>query len=233
MAEQRRLRLVSWNIKVGSLQGLDAVLDELRHLAPDIVLLQEVDNGVERSGSVDQAAYLARGLDPLYDQAFAATIDLEGGAYGIAILSRVPIQATKRIPLSNVDNAELRTALEARLCFGSRELKVINHHADYVRSGAMRSLREIAAELMDGSDEEALIVAGDFNQEPEDEGILALIEAGFDDVLGEEDPRPTMDGRRIDYIFAAPRVTRSVVGAGVVYSPASDHAAVYVDLQMD
>ena len=88
-----RLRVMSYNIHVGV--GMDKKLDlariaeVIKQSRADIVGLQEVDRGVERTGRVDEIRELARltGMD----YAFAHNLDFQGGQYGVAVLSRLPI----------------------------------------------------------------------------------------------------------------------------------------------
>lgn len=91
-----RLRVLSYNIHHG--RGIDDQVD-LERLAkvindcqPDLVALQEVDNGTQRTNGVDQTAELAR-LTGLHAQ-FARQIDFEGGQYGQALLSLAAIGST-------------------------------------------------------------------------------------------------------------------------------------------
>jgi hypothetical protein len=84
------LRVVSYNIRHG--RGNDDVVDlertarVLRALSPDIVGLQEVDERATRSGGVPQAVRLGELLG--MHHAFGRFMDYQGGAYGLAILSR-------------------------------------------------------------------------------------------------------------------------------------------------
>ena len=55
------LSVVTWNIERG--EAYDAVLDVLRRLEPDVLLLQEVDQGCRRGGYRDVARDLATALD--------------------------------------------------------------------------------------------------------------------------------------------------------------------------
>ena len=59
---------------------------------PDLVGLQEVDRGVERTQHIDEIAELAK-LTKM-DYAFAFNLPYQGGQYGVAILSRFRILAT-------------------------------------------------------------------------------------------------------------------------------------------
>jgi hypothetical protein len=108
---QPSLRLLSWNIKAGRVQGLDAVIAEISRWNPDVVLLQEVDMEVERSGFLDQPRVIGERLG--YEFVFAPAIVVEGGLYGIAALSRVPLREAHRVPVTNMYACEMRVGLEA------------------------------------------------------------------------------------------------------------------------
>src|SRR5690606_14126261 len=63
---------------------------------PDLVALQEVDKGTTRSGGIDQTAELSTrtGLTGY----FAKAREFQGGDYGVAILSRLPVEDFKVVP---------------------------------------------------------------------------------------------------------------------------------------
>src|SRR5947199_10169181 len=89
------LRVMTYNIHVGV--GMDKKLD-LQRIAsvinaqhPDLVGLQEVDRGVERTQRIDEIAEIAKMTK--MDYAFAFNLSYQGGQYGVAILSRLPIKA--------------------------------------------------------------------------------------------------------------------------------------------
>src|SRR5882672_6615404 len=91
--KNRTLRVMTYNIHVGvgmdKKQDLARIAEVINHERPDLVGLQEVDRGVERTGHVDEVAELARltGMD----YAFAPNLRFQGGWYGVAVLSRLPI----------------------------------------------------------------------------------------------------------------------------------------------
>jgi endonuclease/exonuclease/phosphatase family metal-dependent hydrolase len=58
---------------------------------PDVVFLQEVDRGTGRAGGVDQLGAL-REATSLHDSHFVKWRNLQGGEYGVAILSRLPLR---------------------------------------------------------------------------------------------------------------------------------------------
>src|SRR4029453_2287313 len=93
---RRSIRIMTYNIHVGV--GMDKKLD-LQRIAdvinkekPDLVGLQEVDRGVERTQRIDEIVELAK-LTKM-DYAFAFNLKYQGGQYGVAILSRYRILAT-------------------------------------------------------------------------------------------------------------------------------------------
>ncbi len=102
VAAQATLRVAAYNIK--HCQGMDGVVDldrvaaVLRALDADAVTLQEIDRGVERTGGVDQAARLGELLG--MESVFGDFMPYQGGEYGMAVLSRLPILGSKnhRLP---------------------------------------------------------------------------------------------------------------------------------------
>lgn len=62
----------------------------INRLNPDVVLLQEVDRRTGRAGGVDQLAVL-RDSTQLRDSHFVKWRNLEGGEYGVAIISKHPL----------------------------------------------------------------------------------------------------------------------------------------------
>ena len=105
-----RLSVMSYNIHVGI--GMDKKLDlariaeVIKRERVDIVGLQEVDRGVERTGRVDEIRELARltGMD----YAFAHNLDYQGGQYGVAVLSRFPSLAIDHRRFANRRERERR-----------------------------------------------------------------------------------------------------------------------------
>jgi len=173
------LRVVSWNIRHGV--GMDGTLDldrtaaVLRRLRPDLVALQEVDERCRRSGGVDQAAELGRRLG--MEHRFGEFMAYDGGRYGLAILSRLPVRATRRHELPR--GAEPRCALEVEVDAPgmARPLSFTCVHHDWTRE-AIRvvQMRALMAAL---GERRPAIVAGDYNSEPGSESLDLLAAAGW------------------------------------------------------
>src|SRR5215218_9695885 len=117
-----RLSVMSYNIHVGV--GMDKKLDlariaeVIKRHRVDIVGLQEVDRGVERTGRADEIRELARltGMD----YAFAHNLDYQGGQYGVAVLSRFPILAIDHRRYANRRERERRGFIRVEVEVGGR-----------------------------------------------------------------------------------------------------------------
>ena len=134
---------------------------------PDVVLLQEVDDGVPRSRELNLAEELAEGLDYPY-HALGRNVSLRKGTYGNATLSRFPIVRERNIDLS-IDSRKRRgcqhTSLELPVGDETRELEVFNLHL-----GLSARERERQAGILVRSSEfpdlyvgSPCVVGGDFN----------------------------------------------------------------------
>jgi endonuclease/exonuclease/phosphatase family metal-dependent hydrolase len=166
IATAGEIRVLCWNLHHGV--GEDGKLDLARIAAvikaqsPDLVALQEVDKNCRRSGSVDQAAELARltGMTGVFGKAMPH----DGGEYGQAILSRHPLGATKvhRLP----GDGEPRIAFEADVTIAGRALKFVTVHLDHQQDARRLKQAEALTEAL-SSATWPMILAGDFNDVPD------------------------------------------------------------------
>jgi endonuclease/exonuclease/phosphatase family metal-dependent hydrolase len=241
------ITVVSYNIHAGkdadqrpNLERVAAVLDTL---GADIVLLQEVDRLTARSGGEDQVAELER-LTGMH-AAFAKSLDYQGGEYGIAALSRWPIESARVLPLptdpplkrSNGSEDPL-VALYIVVATPAGRVHVVNTHLTAEGPGTYRKQQLVALlahvrRLIPPG--EPLVLGGDFNARPDSDEIeattLALQDAwaacGADADAGNTYPAHAPD-RRIDYLFL--RGLRCEA-ARVHATTASDHRPLAVRLR--
>jgi endonuclease/exonuclease/phosphatase family metal-dependent hydrolase len=162
------LRVLSYNIHHG--EGTDHNIDLPRlakviaNAKPDLVALQEVDDGCNRSGRVNQTAELAR-LTGLHGK-FGKQLDYDGGHYGQAILSRYPIDELTVHWLPGKPDRERRIAVEARLKVGDTGVSFISTHLHHQRSDFREQQAAKLNELF-GKVNRPVILAGDLNAEPD------------------------------------------------------------------
>jgi endonuclease/exonuclease/phosphatase family metal-dependent hydrolase len=236
------LRVLCYNIhhcnppsKV-ELIDIDAIAKVINDSKPDIVALQEVDVHTGRSGSgLHQAEELARKTGML--SYFAKAIDYDGGEYGIAILSKFPMESTMKydLPTAEGTNGEPRILATAVITLpGNEKIRFACTHLDAQKNDTNRILQiEKINEILK---EETLpvIIAGDFNAKPESRVInkldmqfrrSCLTGCGF--TIPQVNPTKT-----IDYIAFKPLNAFTIAQHKVINEPyASDHLPVFVILK--
>jgi endonuclease/exonuclease/phosphatase family metal-dependent hydrolase len=170
------LRVLTYNLHHG--EGVDGKFDlpriaeVIKSAAPDLVALQEVDQGTARANGVDQPAELARltGMEVV----FGRNIDFEGGGYGTAVLTRLSLKAHSSVKLRSfyegtddhpeqrgVQILEIGEPGEAGLVFLSTHL---DHRPDErERMASAEAINELAAKY----GERLMILAGDLNAVPD------------------------------------------------------------------
>ena len=231
------MRVLTYNIHAGkdaaqvhNLERVSALIYEQR---ADLVLLQEVDRGTRRSGGEDQLALLAR-LTGMH-AVFGKSLDYDGGLYGIAILSRFPIDSVRVIPLEvqppqerSGRSYEPRIGLHAIVRTPGGRIHLINTHIDPAGAPTYRhqELIQLLAYIQRNAAREPVIFGGDLNARPATPEIAALGLAFADSWAGCGGGGPGYTfpahapDRRIDYLLLRrARCTSAQVSA----TEASDH----------
>ncbi len=230
------LRVLTYNIHHG--EGTDREFDLprlaeiVRSLDPDLVALQEVDQGTRRAGGVDQLAELAR-LTGMHG-VFGKAMDFQDGAYGVGVLSREPVLRSENQPLPRSADREPRTALTVEVNIRGTLVQFTSTHLDQGRETGDKLAQ---ASYLNNSLTERLgsaaILAGDMNTRPDTE-VMQLLTQRWTDMF--RDPSPVdANGRipgRVDYVLVRPGEEWRTVEARVVDAPvASDHRPVLVVLE--
>lgn len=239
----RDVRVLVYNIHAGwdvsGKENLDRVAEIVRTARADVVLLQEVDRFTTRSGGVDQVARLASATG--MRAAFGKTLDYQGGAYGIAILSRWPIarDSLYHLPVTPVQQRaggsyEPRGVLHAVIRAPQGNLHVFNTHLDasaddHYRMQEARTATQLAEAAKTSG---RVLLGGDLNATPESTVLSFFRGRGWIDPWtscgrgnSEGHTYPAHSPvRRIDYVLADTRWTcREAV---VLEADASDHRPV-------
>ena len=209
------IRVATYNIRHG--EGMDGRVDLARTahvlmaMKADVIALQEVDRGWERSGGVDQVDELERstGLN-IY---FGATVVREDGAeYGIALASSLQLDASFE-PLPRLGDEEPRGYIRAE---GPDITFFVTHLSRSRRARVMQTeqLAEVARQS------QPVVVMGDLNQ-PE-RHLRPFLEAGFDPGAARLPTLPsTRPRRRVDHVLAGGGAM--VTSAWTPRTLASDH----------
>ena len=237
------LRILCYNIHYG--QGNDGVYDiprlaaVINRLKPDLVALQEVDVGVERSGRLHEA----RQLGELTGMAvrYGPTQHYQGGLYGNAVLTRLPILDVLIQPLPYTESTPERTtyprgAIAVTVQGPDRQpLRFISTHFQHnVEADRVAEAQAINRLFAGDADSLPTILAGDMNATPDAEPVTSLQQRWTDAIDDPAAPSaPSSAPRsRIDYIFFRPQKRFRVVETRVVDEPvASDHCPVFAVLE--
>lgn len=232
------LRVLCYNIHYG--QGNDGVYD-LERLAqviqatqPDLVGLQEVDVGVRRSGKTHQVLRLAEltGLASSY----GPTQHYEGGLYGNAVLSRLPILDVAIHPLPYTEATPEKTtyprgaiAVTVRAPDGLPLRFISTHFQHNVEEDRVAQAQTINALFAAPDDTTRTVLAGDLNAKPDAEPLQILHQRwvnALDPAAAPTAPShaPTS---RIDYILSRPQSAFRLLSSEVIPDAiASDHRPV-------
>lgn len=220
---------------------LTRLVDYWPRIDADVLLLQEVVSGLD----IDQSQEVAELLGYKYSAYSVAHYHETGIGEGIAILSKYPITGSYDSLLPGTDVH--RRMLGASIDIDNKQLKVLNSHTITEPADVLETQLKILLETKG----DAVLIGGDFNVEPS--GLNHLISANnlvshetkptwptshqeftnaWKAKLG-KDPWFGISDKKLDYIL-----TRgyNVVASGTesigVHEFASDHASVWVDIEL-
>lgn len=233
---QATVRIVAYNVKHG--EGMDGVVDlrraaeVLRALDADVITLQEIDRGADRTGGADQARRLGEMLE--MQAYFGDFMPYQGGSYGMAVLSRLPVTAVENIRLP--DGEEPRSALRVTVRVGleGRPLSVVGVHL-YRTPEERLAQAEALSERLDEIDH-PVVLAGDFNSFRGDRILrhlrerewLVVDKEGLAFTYPADEP-----AREIDFVMLRPGSAFEVVEHRVIEERvASDHRPLLAVLRL-
>ncbi len=239
------MRIATFNIKHGALtqeyhsnpEQVMAAFQELAAFEPDILALQEADQGVLRSGRANLAEIAAEACDMNFR--FAKTRRQSTGKYGNALLVRGDIQDFRVVDLGGGKRFKLklgehklppfgyepRNALLATAVIGERKISVATTHLSTEKHIQGKQLTRLVGAL--ACQPEPMALLGDLNmnlhqvQKSRASGVLEFAKAM--PTFPADNPR-----RQIDHIAVS---GLSIVEAQTVRLPISDHLALIVDVE--
>lgn len=233
-----------WHDKQDWPHRQDMIVAELRTLAPDVIVLQEVLQDVALP---NQAQVLASRLGYDY-RFFSVDAPSQARRYGNAILVRGTIESSREVNLAPLD--DYRIAGWVRATVQGRPLNLYATHLHHTPEGGAIRAEQIAGvlELIDATAGDApSVLGGDFNTRSDTPELTAL-KAAFSEVYAgahaDQDANTPAHStlnthlghppERIDHVFVQRDVFR-VVDARIILSQpdatgawASDHYGVWV-----
>jgi endonuclease/exonuclease/phosphatase family metal-dependent hydrolase len=206
--DDNQITIMTYNIHFGV--GMDDKLD-LERLAqniltenPDIIGLQEVENGRFTSQGVDMSLWLATRLN-MYYRYYPAVSE---SAFGVALLSKYPILESNTYDLTSIqlERVLLHCKVQINLSFN---LNVFVTHIGLDNENQTKQIEEILQITNPITD--AKVLMGDFNMWENDSNI-EWIKQTFNDTWRDYNPLSNEGSfpsypvartyNRIDYIFA-------------------------------
>ncbi len=223
------MRVMTYNIRGG--WGMDGkwsterIAEVVLEQRPDILCLQEVHQRLPQSQFVDQPGRLQKALG--LPVVFQANLRLGVGGYGLALVSRYPVNTVQNHLLPSI--REQRGALEVNLTTPQGLLTVFCTH--WGLNGAERERQAARLTELVTSASGPVLVCGDFNEGPVAAGISALrMHTGLADAdagLNRLTYPADTPAARIDYVlYSLPLTLQSV---SPVTTLASDHLPLIAD----
>lgn len=198
-----------WGARSGGIPELESIADVIKRHNPDLVSLQEVDKNTRRN---ERLGDIAKQLGELagMEHYFVKAMDHDGGEYGDAVLSKLPIKERKGYNLGVTPElgGEPRSVARVTVEKEDKEFYFIATHFDHLGNEAnrLKQARDLVNILK--TYDKPVIVAGDLNATPESETMRILQEHLVLGCLNNTCSQYTFStsnpNRVIDYILYAP-----------------------------
>ncbi len=241
-APTRPLRLMTYNVHgclgMDGRRSTERIARVIAQYDPDIVLLQELDVGRDRSEKRDQAEEIAHELRMEFH--FAPSLKLAEGEYGNAALSRLPMRLVKNAALPRSNGFERRGALWVEVDVNGAKLQVFTAHLDLRAKARLTQMRALLGPEWIGGATPPIVLAGDLNAGPRSKTHRAARVQLRDAQEAAEGhrPRATWFGRyplaRIDHVFVNEtiEVHSCMTPRTDLTRDASDHLPLIVELEV-
>lgn len=209
--------------------------DYIKQYDPDFVMLQEVDFMTVRNGGRDFTTELASELGMF--PAFGCALQYVQGQYGVAILSKYPLETISNTNLTGnaSEMKEIRTVLyvDVLLPNAGTNTKVriacthLDHSTDGVRQSMVQQLNTAVGNSFPA------ILTGDFNAKPNEDAINVGM-ASWQRLCNNFATYPnTVPASKIDYIFGKPSGRWTVKSYQVLQNTTgiTDHCALLAEVE--
>ena len=205
-------RVMTYNIHHGvgtdGLYSLSRIARIIREQSPHIVCLNEVDFKTERTYRDDQARKIAAELGMEFT--FARNLQLQGGWYGNAILSKFPIDFSENKLFIRQKDEEQRALLHTIINMNNKKLHFYGTHLSVDSLGSAAETKELLGIVLEWGLTQPVIIAGDLNMTPTSQRINEIAYYFYDlgSVITEKmNTYPSTEPvKRIDYIFTNDKI---------------------------
>ena len=241
------LRVMTYNVHrctgIDRRTSPERIAHIVRHYAPDVVALQELDVFRARTNREHQVRLLADSLDMHF--LFFPAVREAHEHYGDALLSRLPLTPVQvnRLPSPRRRRPyEPRAAIWAEIILDGRPIQIMNTHLGLGRRERLLQIQALLGHDWLGSPQcgAPLVLCGDFNTLPRSRSYFQLTSALRDCESLMRGPRrkqtfpASYPLYRIDYIFVSREweVRDIFVPRSRMLKVASDHLPVIADLEL-
>jgi|SRR5690554_55808 len=226
------MKIMTYNIRLGIQQGIEAIARAIASEQPDIVALQEVGSNWRMGPGGDTTAKIARLAG--YPHAFylATIFEDPGHRYGHALLSRWPLESVETVAFTqSID--EPRAAIVARILSPDGPIRAIATHLSHRdEERALQAPELIRLRDTVRTSGEPTVVLGDLNAGPDAAWMQQLADnmasaMQLSDAPTFPNPEPT---QRIDHILMSGAVLTHA--AVLNEDAASDHRPLVAEFRL-
>lgn len=241
VTSELKIRVMSYNVKHGLAMtsrpiasNLETQAAILHNQQPDLVGLQEIDQGCARSGGLDETGIFAR-LTGLHG-AFGKFMDYDGGEYGLAILSRFPLSMVETLELPRGQHEPRVALLHVFQASPGVRVVFVNVHFDWLRKSKERVQQAEALMVRLRGVDLPVIVIGDYNARPGSPTLAVFEREGFERIAKHGSPftfNSTSPSKEIDHVCIRGGTRHSIRADPIIVvdeKVASDHRPIVTNV---
>ena len=230
--KNKTLKVMSYNIRHG--QGMDNKID-LDRIAnvisaqnPDLVALQEIDKICKRSNNFDIAKELGERLNMAYR--FGEFMNYQNGEYGMAILSKFPINKTIRHELPKGTEPRCALEVDVQTNISPQSISFICIHNDWKNVNIrVLQIKELLNQIKDVK--KPVVLAGDFNGTPSDPSLDLLRKNNWN-ILDKNNQKTfpsDSPNKEIDFVVTRNFPSSKILHYTIAETKASDHRPIVAE----
>lgn len=232
IAETKILTIMQFNVKnCDKGEKIDEIAAEISAQSPDLVFLQELDMNSRRSRKKEVLKLLAEKLQMHY--AFFSAIPLEGGDYGVGILSVYPLENCQNTALPTREEDEGRALASAQITVNGEAVHIFNTHLTYENKDKRLEQFDFISQKINAEDK--FILCGDFNVESYSEferlqnvTLVNNPDTNYQTFLGDDVTKNNFKG--IDNIVLSKNF--KLLNSEMVKTAVSDHNMLTAEIQL-